>query len=59
MAKQQTKEEPKKEVKTIDLKIQPNHFNTILNALAEVPYKFSAPILEDFRKQLAKQEPVK
>ena len=43
----------------IELKLTEKHINIVLQALAEVPYKFSAPVLDAIYKQLPKKEEAK
>ena len=43
----------------LDLKLSEQEINVVLQALAEVPYKFSAPVLDSIYKQLPKKEEVK
>ena len=45
-------------MKTIDLKLQPEHFKIIVDGLESIPYKIAAPILADINAQLQAQKQV-
>lgn len=43
-------------METIDLKLTPEHLDVIVKSLAEIPYKFSAPVLQELRVQIEAQK---